>query len=355
MGVTEEQARTSGRKFRMQSKKASSWFTARQAAEAVYGFKVLVDEETDLVLGADLVGPHVDEVINLFALAIRHELTTEDLRKTMFAYPTAHRTSGTCFDICESARVRSLEALHVPRVACKESVMDIRALAFDTGGTVLDWHGGLVAALSGVGSSRGFELDWHAVANDWRRRSMKGIVGQMQPAFNMDDVHRRTLDETLEHFGLHAFTPQERDRLWRAWHELDAWPDFPRAQAALRKAFPVVSFTMLPTSLVVDVSRRNGIVWDAVISCEMIGVYKPNAQAYAAAARWMALEPAQILMVACHNFDLNAAHNAGFRTAFVRRPDEWGPEGPPDPKPNMEYDFVEDGFDALQRKVSARQ
>jgi 2-haloacid dehalogenase len=171
----------------------------------------------------------------------------------------------------------------------------------------------------------------------------------------MDDVHRRTLDEVLTHHGLQAFTLAERRRLWHAWHELDTWPDFPAAQAAMREAFPVVSFTMLPTALVVDVSRRNGIAWDAVISCEMIGVYKPHAQAYATAARWMALEPAQILMVACHNFDLNAAHKAGFRTAFVRRPDEWGPEGPPDPRPNMAYDFIEDGFDALQRKLLARR
>ncbi len=229
--------------------------------------------------------------------------------------------------------------------------MDIRALAFDTGGTVLDWHGGLVAALSATGANHGLSLDWHGVANDWRRRAMKGIVGQTQPAFNMDDVHRRMLDESLAHFGLQTFTPDERDRLWRAWHALDAWPDFPPALATLRKSFPVISFTMLPTSLVVDVSRRNGIVWDAVISCEMIGVYKPHAQAYATAARWMALEPAQILMVACHNFDLNAAYQAGFRTAFVRRPDEWGPEGPPDPNPNQAYDFVVGDFGALVQAV----
>jgi glutathione reductase (NADPH) len=94
VGMTEEQVRASGRKFRTQSEKASRWFTARQAAEPVYGFKVLVDEETDLVLGAHLVGPHADEVINLFALAIRHDLTTEDLKKTMFAYPTGASDIG---------------------------------------------------------------------------------------------------------------------------------------------------------------------------------------------------------------------------------------------------------------------
>ncbi|MEO5697303.1 MAG: haloacid dehalogenase type II [Burkholderiaceae bacterium] len=232
--------------------------------------------------------------------------------------------------------------------------MDIKALAFDTGGTVLDWHAGGVAAAAAIGAKRHPEADWHALVNDWRRRTMQGIVGQTRPAFNMDDVHRRTLDESLDAFGLQAFTPAERDRLWHSWHELEAWPDFPAALAELRQALPVVSFTMLPTALVVDVSRRNGIVWDAVISCEMIGVYKPHAQAYATAARWMALEPAQILMVACHNFDLNAAHAAGFKTAFVRRPAEWGPAGPPDPNPNMAYDFIEDGFDELKRSVLTR-
>ena len=229
--------------------------------------------------------------------------------------------------------------------------MDIRCIAFDTGGTVLDWHGGLVAAMSTIGANHGLAPDWHAVVNDWRRRAMKGIVGQTQPAFNMDDVHRRTLHESLEHFGLKAFSPVERKQVWRAWHSLDTWPDFPDALAALRKLRPVVSFTMLPTSLVINVSRRNSIVWDAVISCEMIGVYKPHTQAYATAARWIGLAPAQILMVACHNFDLNAAHKAGFRTAFVRRPDEWGPAGPPDPKPNMDYDIVVDDFGALVQAI----
>ena len=56
-------------------------------------------------------------------------------------------------------------------------------------------------------------------------------------------------------------------------------------------------------------------------------------------------------MVACHNFDLNAAHAAGFKTAFVRRPDEWGPEGPPEPEPNMDYTFVVSGFDELRKQV----
>lgn len=89
VGLSEAKAREQGLNFRVRSERASDWFTARQAAEPIYGFKVLVEENTDRVLGAHLVGPHADEVINLFALSIRHGLTAQALRTTMFAYPTA--------------------------------------------------------------------------------------------------------------------------------------------------------------------------------------------------------------------------------------------------------------------------
>lgn len=52
-------------------------------------------------------------------------------------------------------------------------------------------------------------------------------------------------------------------------------------------------------------------------------------------------------MVACHNFDLDAAKRGGFKTAFVRRSDEWGEEGPPDPEPNPQHDIIVDTFPEL--------
>ena len=54
-----------------------------------------MDEASDQIVGAHLVGPHVDEVINVFAVAIRHGLTTEDLKTTMFAYPTGASDIGS--------------------------------------------------------------------------------------------------------------------------------------------------------------------------------------------------------------------------------------------------------------------
>ncbi|WP_019143269.1 dihydrolipoyl dehydrogenase family protein [Noviherbaspirillum massiliense] len=94
VGMSEHEARNKGIPFRMKRQKASNWFTARQAAQPVYGFKVLVEESSGKLLGAHLVGPHADEVINLFALAIRHDLRAEDLKEMMFAYPTGASDIG---------------------------------------------------------------------------------------------------------------------------------------------------------------------------------------------------------------------------------------------------------------------
>ncbi|MDD2919502.1 haloacid dehalogenase type II [Rhodoferax sp.] len=226
-------------------------------------------------------------------------------------------------------------------------ITNIKALTFDTGGTILDWHSGLCGAFQKIGERHGVSLDWDEVTNDYRRLAMKGIVGQMQPAFNMDDVHRAALNEVLAKYSLQQFSQQDREHIFQAWHQLTAWPDFPPALARIRKKLPAISFTMLPLSLVLDVSRKNDLDWDAVISCEMIGIYKPNSQAYLKTAQWLGLEPAEILMVACHNFDLNAARACGFKTAFVRRPAEWGPAGPPDPTPHPDCNRVVDDFVAL--------
>jgi glutathione reductase (NADPH) len=94
VGLGEAEARTKGLKFRVNSEKASDWYTARRLNESVYGFKTLVEEDTDRILGAHLVGPHAEEVINLFGLAIRHGLTTKDLKTTIFAYPTGASDIG---------------------------------------------------------------------------------------------------------------------------------------------------------------------------------------------------------------------------------------------------------------------
>jgi len=224
---------------------------------------------------------------------------------------------------------------------------DIRALTFDTGGTILDWHGGIRAALQAAGRRRGIEADWVALTNEYRRRSLQTMVNTVGTRYNIDDVHRSVLDALLREHKLDALTAEDRDAVWRTWHALKCWPDFPAALERLRKKYLVISYTILSTALAIDVSRLNGISWDAILSCEMWGVYKTRPEAYQTAAKLLQILPGNLLMVACHNFDLDAAKKEGFNTAFVRRPDEWGPPGPPDPKPNPIHDIVVDDFGAL--------
>jgi glutathione reductase (NADPH) len=94
VGLGEVQARLRGLRFRTKTERASSWFTAGRLGESVYGYKTLVEEGSGRILGAHLVGPQADEVINLFGLAIRHGLTADDLKSTMFAYPTGASDIG---------------------------------------------------------------------------------------------------------------------------------------------------------------------------------------------------------------------------------------------------------------------
>ena len=166
----------------------------------------------------------------------------------------------------------------------------IKVLAFDTGGTVLDWHAGLTAAMAAWGAAHGIERDWHALANEHRRRSLRRMTNTIDPALTSTTCTVDVLGELFDENGLGG-SAEERRAIAERWHQLDAWPDFAAALRRLRRHRICVSFTILSLSLIVDVSRRNGIDWDAVIPCEMLRVYKPLPDAYRRAAAFLAVEP----------------------------------------------------------------
>ena len=213
------------------------------------------------------------------------------------------------------------------------SLDDIRALTFDTGGTILDWHTGFSNAFRAAGDKHGIERDWPAITNDLRRRSMRAMLNlgaDEPPAYNFDGAHRTVVEELVKEHGLGAFTDDDIHAIaYTAPHSFTCWPDFPAVSPKLRQRYTVVSFTILSFRIIIDTAKANGLTWDAVFSCEAIGKYKPLPEAYQSVARFLQLKPSQCLMVACHDFDLNAAQAVGFKTAFIRRADEWGAEGPP--------------------------
>jgi glutathione reductase (NADPH) len=89
VGLAEEEARLKGLKVRVKSEDTRNWFSNRRVLETAAMYKTLTEEETGRVLGAHLMGPHAEEVINLFALAVRNNLTAADLTQMIYAYPTS--------------------------------------------------------------------------------------------------------------------------------------------------------------------------------------------------------------------------------------------------------------------------
>ena len=88
VGLTEEQAREKGQNVTVLCRETTDWYSSKRINETVSGFKTLVDKDTGLVVGAHLLGDHSEEVINLFAMAIKFKIRAESLRHMLFAYPT---------------------------------------------------------------------------------------------------------------------------------------------------------------------------------------------------------------------------------------------------------------------------
>jgi 2-haloacid dehalogenase len=237
-------------------------------------------------------------------------------------------------------------------------VLNIKALVFDVGGTVLDWHAGVSASLRQLGEEKGVSANWPRVANHWRYAALNAMLTQYKgraQGLNIDGVHRMTLDDVLEEFSLNIFNQNDRDRLTGSWHNLHAWPDAKSAWPVLRDRFLLSTLTILSVSLIVDSSRHAGISWDCVISCEFLDEYKPHPTVYDAAPRLLQLEPSEIMMIACHNFDLLAAREQGLKTAFVRRTEEWGDLDLFDQidEPDQVHDVIAEDFHDLVEKIAS--
>lgn len=230
---------------------------------------------------------------------------------------------------------------------------DVDALVFDVFGTVVDWRRGVVRAGKRVGDGT---TDWEAFADAWReayRPSLDRVRRGEIPWRNLDALHRESLETLLDRFGVEGLTDAEVDHLNRVWHRLDPWPD---AIPGLRRLDP--HYVIAPLSnghvrLLTNMAKRAGLPWDLILSSELAGHYKPDAEVYATAADLLDLDPEEVMMVAAHEEDLDASREVGLRTAYVHRPDEWGAEAASDRPDDAAYDIVADDFVDLAERLDA--
>ena len=88
VGYTESKAKELNYNIRVNYKEVGAWFNAKRLNVPEYAFKTIIDEETQTILGAHLIGPHTEETINLFAMAIKTKMKVNDIRTMIFSYPT---------------------------------------------------------------------------------------------------------------------------------------------------------------------------------------------------------------------------------------------------------------------------
>jgi 2-haloacid dehalogenase len=173
------------------------------------------------------------------------------------------------------------------------------------------------------------------------------------PWTTIDGLHRRVLDDLLKQFRIEGLTEEEMDHLNRAWHRLTPWPDAVGGLNRLRSRYIVATLSNGNISLLVNMAKKAGLPWDCVLSAELAQHYKPDPEAYLTTARLLGLEPAQVMMVAAHAEDLRASKKVGFRTAFVARPLEYGPDRKTDIVSQAEVDVVASDFIDLAVKLGA--
>jgi 2-haloacid dehalogenase len=226
----------------------------------------------------------------------------------------------------------------------------VQALLFDVFGTVVDWRGSIVAELTAFGAEKGIAADWASFTDDWRglyQPAMEEVRSGRRPWTILDVLHRESLDKLLAKYGIAGLSEAEKDHMNRVWHRLNAWPDAVAGLTRLKSRYIIGPLSNGNVGLMTRMAKHAGLPWDVILGAEVARAYKPTPQAYLGSAALLNLEPPQVMLVAAHNSDLAAASAVGLRTAFVARPQEYGPHQKRDFKAEREWDVVCASFGEL--------
>ncbi|MCC6948947.1 MAG: haloacid dehalogenase type II [Bradyrhizobiaceae bacterium] len=230
----------------------------------------------------------------------------------------------------------------------------IKALFFDVFGTLVDWRTSVARETEILLKPLGHELDWLAFADAWRgeyQTGMEEVRSGRIPFSKLDVIHRCNLDRIRPRFGLDRLDETTLVKLNLAWHRLDAWPDVAGGLTAMKERFWLAPVSNGNVSLMVNLARRNGFPWDAILGAEIAGDYKPKPRVYLASCDAFNLLPADCMMVAAHSNDLKAAAECGLQTAHVARPNEKGP-GKGETAPSMRVDYAASDLQDLARQLN---
>ena len=235
-------------------------------------------------------------------------------------------------------------------------VASVKALVFDTFGTVVDWRTSVTREVEELAKRKGLSVDGAKFADAWRAGygpSMNRVRAGELPWTKLDGLHRMILDKILIDFNIAGLSEAETDALNRAWHRLRPWPDAVSGLTRLKQRFIIAPLSNGNISLMTNLAKHSGLPWDCILGAELVRHYKPDREVYQSAADILDLKPGEVMMVAAHSGDLGAAKGVGLRTAFVARPLEFGPNGKPDLKADAPVDISAKDFNDLASQLGA--
>ena len=230
----------------------------------------------------------------------------------------------------------------------------VKAIIFDTFGTVVDWRTSLIDELTAFGAARGITADWVAMVDAWRANyapSMDRVRKGEQPWTKLDDLHRATLDQLVVQFGVPGLSEADLDHLNRGWHRLKPWPDAVPGLTRLKARHIIAPMSNGNVSLLLNMAKHAGIPWDMICAAELFRHYKPDPETYLGAAAILGLAPGEVMMAAAHNGDLAAARKCGLKTAFFPRPTEYGPHQKRDFAADQAWDIVAADIEDLATRM----
>jgi 2-haloacid dehalogenase len=230
----------------------------------------------------------------------------------------------------------------------------IRALTFDTYGTVVDWRTSVLGELRALADRKALPLDCVQFLDDWKaayRPCMDKVNRGEMPWTTVDAIYRRRLEELLVAYGIAMLTTREIEALARVWWRLRPWPDAVAGLQRLKRRYIITPLSNASFIGMVELARFAGLPWDCIITAENARCYKPRPEVYRTAIALLGLAPEEVMMVAAHNYDLEAARGQGMATAFVPRPLEFGAGQTTDLEPTSDWDVVAKDFDDLAARL----
>ena len=224
------------------------------------------------------------------------------------------------------------------------SITKPKAFLFDVFGTIVDWRSGVATVSQAFFDEKNLDENPHSFADAWRAKyqpAMEKIRSGNRGYVPLDILHRENLDELLSDLDLdNYFNEDDRQALNRAWEQLPPWADCLPGLTAIKQEAIIAPCSNGSIALMTRLAKFGRLPWDCILGAEIAQNYKPHPDAYLKSVAALGLQPQEVMMVAAHNSDLDAARECGLRTAFIPRIKEHGTGQTLDIEPSQDWDTI---------------